>query len=96
MKRTRAGQRRAFAVPPAALPNNDASVGEPPVVDAYDDGRTYRVSCVYCKTFHHHGRMPGHRVSHCSVPSSPYELHGYVLRYAGVWVPPTKTRAAAR
>jgi hypothetical protein len=66
-----------------------------PVLDAYDDGKQYRVWCVYCKRWHYHGRQEGDRAAHCA-PDSPYTASGYVLRLAGYVVDLPKRRKARR
>jgi hypothetical protein len=39
----------------------------------------WRFWCEHCKTYHHHGAMPGHRIAHCHVKTSPYLDGGYIL-----------------
>ena len=37
-----------------------------------------RAWCPYCKTWHYHSALPGHRVAHCYIPT-PYTRTGYIL-----------------
>lgn len=39
----------------------------------------WRFYCEYCRCYHHHGDMAGHRVAHCSNPKSPFMETGYIL-----------------
>ena len=43
------------------------------------EGRRWRVWCVFCEGYHHHGPEPGYRAAHCA-PESPYRETGYFLR----------------
>ena len=56
-----------------------------PVLDAYDDGFNYKVWCAFCRVWHLHGRVNGHRVEHCYWPLSPYMKTGYFIRKVGDW-----------
>ena len=42
--------------------------------------RTWRFWCQYCRRYHTHGAMPGHRVAHCSDERSPFYERGYILK----------------
>jgi hypothetical protein len=57
-----------------------------PTLDALPvDGCTdqWRVFCRYCKAWHFHGAIEGHRVAHCFNDSSPYLKTGYIIKCAG-------------
>ena len=58
--------------------------GEVPVLEAepvgHGEDRRWRVWCVYCEGYHHHGPEPGFRVAHCGGSPSPYRETGYFLR----------------
>lgn len=46
-------------------------------VDGYDQ---WKIWCQYCKAFHYHGAVAGHRWAHCSKFSSPYLKTGYIIK----------------
>ena len=50
-----------------------------PHLPAVPEHHGLKVWCVYCRRWHHHASTPGHRVAHCTVPTSPYRQSGYVL-----------------
>ena len=39
----------------------------------------FKVYCIFCRCWHHHGGEPGHRVAHCRQRTSPYWRNGYVV-----------------
>lgn len=55
-----------------------------PVLLAYPrkDGLGLQVWCPFCKRWHLHGWVFGHRVAHCSKESSPFRKTGYILKAA--------------
>jgi hypothetical protein len=75
-----------------------AKVEDIPTLPAYDDGGNYKVWCEYCRVWHLHGRMNGHRVAHCYWPLSPYNETGYFIQLAGDWKerPPHRERRPYR
>jgi hypothetical protein len=50
------------------------------------DGCTdqWKVWCQYCKAWHYHGAVEGHRWAHCHQDSSPYLKTGYIIKCASV------------
>lgn len=50
-----------------------------PLLQATEDGTTWRVWCPYCRREHIHGNGPGHRVAHCLNPHSPFLESGYFI-----------------
>jgi hypothetical protein len=62
---------------------------EAPVLPAYESVVTgvahWLVWCKYCKTWHSHGAVEGHREAHCQDSNSPYWRTGYNLAFAGKW-----------
>lgn len=42
----------------------------------------WAIWCTYCETHHFHGAAEGHRVAHCTEPSSPYRDGGYFITLA--------------
>lgn len=45
-------------------------------------GSQWSIWCVYCDREHLHGAGSGHRVAHCTSPTSPYLRTGYVIELA--------------
>jgi hypothetical protein len=39
---------------------------------------TYKVWCPFCKVYHRHGNVEGHRVAHCNI-DTPFERTGYII-----------------
>jgi hypothetical protein len=59
--------------------------GQPPELPAYrhPDDVHFLVWCVYCRRYHWHGLLPGHRTAHCPDQGTPHRATGYVLIDAG-------------
>jgi hypothetical protein len=61
-------------------------------VDGYDD--QWKVWCKYCKEFHYHGAVEGHRLAHCRYRgSSPYLRTGYIIAAPTPKASPTSMKA---
>ena len=51
-----------------------------PIIQAYLHNNRAVFWCEYCKTYHYHGPMDGHRVAHCISEDSPFNRTGYILK----------------
>lgn len=47
------------------------------VAEPTKDGQ-WRVWCCYCRRYHFHGAVMGHRTAHCSHPDKPHNSNPYV------------------
>jgi hypothetical protein len=48
-------------------------------VETIRGGTVWTFGCPHCRRRHTHSAEPGHRVAHCTDPTSPYAARGYVL-----------------
>lgn len=57
-----------------------------PIFIVEKDGNSLRFWCPYCLKYHTHGDAngngEGHRVAHCTEPTSPFKKTGYILAYS--------------
>ena len=51
-----------------------------PIIKAFLKDNQAVFWCKYCKRFHYHGPMDGHRVAHCTTKDSPFHERGYILK----------------
>ena len=60
------------------ITENELDAGIPVLFALPAPFQQYRVWCIHCWHWHHHGNGYGHRVAHCG-DGSPYNKTGYIL-----------------